>query len=212
MNPTLKIKVCGMRDPENIRDLIQLKPDYIGLIFFPKSKRLVSEEEAENITKEIPVGIKKVGVFVNTLQSEIVRIAHLFNLDYIQLHGDESPDYCSEFKDINLPVIKAFGVTDNFDFNSLEKYKDACEYFLFDTKSQDYGGTGTKFNWEILHNYQGEKPFFLSGGIGSEDVIKIKKLKLKNLYAIDINSRFELEPAIKNMQLLSVFFNELKPL
>lgn len=211
MNTGIKIKVCGMRNPENIKGLVALKPDFIGLIFYPKSKRYVSESKAESIISAIPTGIKKVGVFVNALQADIVRIAHLFKLDFIQLHGDESPEYCMEFKDLNLSVIKAFGITEDFDFVLLDNYKNTCEYYLFDTKSDNYGGTGEKFNWQTLDNYKDNKPFFLSGGIGQEDIPAIKKLKLNHLFALDVNSKFEIEPAVKNTEQLSAFINEFKP-
>lgn len=210
MVANLNIKVCGMRNPDNIRKLIHLYPDYIGFIFYPKSKRFIHEIQAPRILDIIPPRIKKVGVFVNEVQANIVQLAYLFQLDYIQLHGNELPEYCREFSDVGLKVIKAFGVSEEFDFSITDEYADACDYFLFDTKVDDYGGSGKQFNWQILKEYKGTKPFFLSGGIGAKDVQAIKELDISGLFAIDVNSRFETEPAIKNIELLSEFFNELK--
>lgn len=199
-----------MRNPDNIREVSRLNPDYLGLIFYPKSKRNVSDLNANEIKKAIPTGILKVGVFVNEVVPEIIRKINIFELDMVQIHGDESPLYCRELKEIGLKVIKSFGVDKNFDFNTLVEYEPYCDYFLFDTKSLNYGGTGSKFDWKLLKNYSYNKPIFLSGGIGPEDADNILKINNLNIHAIDINSKFEKEPAVKNIDLLSMFFHRLK--
>lgn len=203
-----KIKICGMRDLDNIHEVVKLQPDYIGFIFYPKSKRFVDESLAKSIVAEIPESIKKVGVFVNELQSEVVRKAHVFKLDLIQLHGDETAQYCNELQILDLHITKAFGIDENFDFNILKAYEGCCEYFLFDTKSPQHGGTGNKFGWKILENYHSKKPFFLSGGIGPDDYNTINQLQHLNIYALDLNSRFEKEPAFKDIEKLRTFINE----
>ncbi len=199
-----------MREPENIKELVKLKPDYIGLIFYPKSKRFVDDADARKILARIPDKVKKVGVFVNEVQSEVIRIKYLFNLDFIQLHGSETPEYCSDFEEIDIPVIKAFGIDDDFNFESLSQYEENCSYFLFDTKSEKHGGTGIKFNWSVLKKYKGNKPVFLSGGINGEDAAQIRALKMDNIFAVDVNSRFETEPGLKDIGLLSDFIKEIR--
>lgn len=210
MNYTPKIKVCGMRDPKNLAELIKLKPDFIGFIFYPKSKRFVSDNTANEIVNLIPKETEKVGVFVNELASEIIRKINLFKLDMVQLHGDESPEYCKDLKSIGIKTIKAFGIDNNFDFSTLCKYVDFCDYFLFDTKNSSYGGTGKKFDWLKLEEYKLLKPFFLSGGIGIDDVEGIKKLDSLPIYSLDINSKFETEPALKDISLLKEFFFQIR--
>ena len=153
-----------MRDAENISELIKLKPDYMGFIFYEKSKRFVS-----NFPEiEIPSEIKKVGVFVNETIDEVIEIAEEYELGAIQLHGNESPEYCEELKVLmirDVEIFKAFSVDDSFDFSITEAYQKMCDYLLFDTKGKEYGGNGVKFNWQVLDSYKGETPFLLSGGI-----------------------------------------------
>lgn len=199
-----------MREPENIRSVCALNPDYIGLIFYPKSKRFVPDEDSKKIDGNIPVHIKKVGVFVNELLPDIVKRVNLFGLEYVQLHGEESPDYCADLKSIGVKIIKSFGIDETFDFKDLESYEKVCNFFLFDTKSQAYGGTGQKFNWQKLSEYKLSKPFFLSGGLGPDDAEEIKHLPKLNLHALDLNSKFENEPALKNTVQLEKFMNEIR--
>jgi phosphoribosylanthranilate isomerase len=205
-----KIKVCGMRDPGNLIELIKLKPDFVGFIFYPKSKRFVPDDIANKIVDIVPKETEKVGVFVNELASEIIRKINLFGLDLVQLHGDESPEYCKDLISIGIKTIKAFGIDNNFDFSTLIEYEDFCDYFLFDTKDSSYGGTGKKFDWLKLEEYKLSKPFFLSGGIGIADVEGIKKLDSLPIYSLDVNSKFELEPALKNISLLKEFFVQIR--
>jgi phosphoribosylanthranilate isomerase len=205
-----KIKVCGMRDPENISGVVNLGPDYIGLIFYRKSKRYVPDSSVNDIVNAVPPEIKKVGVFVNELTSEIIRKINLFKLDIIQLHGDEPPQYCLDLKDIGLTVIKSFGIDNTFNFDTLAKYENACDYFLFDSKSPAYGGTGNKFDWSVINGHKFAKPVFLSGGIGPDDAEKLMKSENTWIHSIDINSKFEKEPALKDIHLLKQFFQQIK--
>ncbi len=191
----MKLKICGMKHPENILEVSQLLPDYLGFIFYEKSLR-----NFEGEIPEIPNSIKKVGVFVNETEDTIISKIKKYNLDLVQLHGNESPEFCRNLKFQNIELIKVFSVDDNFDINVLEKYEIVCDYFLFDTKGKLHGGNGYTFNWDILKNYKSKKPIFLSGGIGLEEIEKIKKLNLP-LFAIDVNSKFEIEPGLKNVNL-----------
>jgi phosphoribosylanthranilate isomerase len=210
MQNNIKIKICGMRESENIKAVAELQPDYLGLIFYPKSKRFVEDYSAPEIIDNIPRSIKKVGVFVNEDISEVKKKVKLFSLDTIQLHGNESPFYCKELKDSGIEVIKAFGVNDSFDFLQTESYESSCDFFLFDTKSEKYGGTGIKFNWEKLSEYNNAKPVFLSGGLGPKDAEKVLNIKDFNLYCVDLNSKFEIEPALKDIDLLNEFITEFR--
>jgi phosphoribosylanthranilate isomerase len=203
------IKVCGMRDYENISELIKLKPNYIGFIFYAKSKRFVT-----NFPKiKFPSEIKKVGVFVNEEVNNVVEVVNKYNLNAVQLHGNESPKYCEELKVLlirNVEVFKAFSVDDNFDFSKTAAYQKLCDYLLFDTKGKDYGGNGVKFNWQVLENYKGETPFLLSGGISKVDANEIKNISHKAFAGIDINSGFEIKPALKNIANIKQFKQNLQ--
>jgi phosphoribosylanthranilate isomerase len=201
----MKIKVCGMRDKENISGLLALKPDYIGFIFYDKSKRFV----ADFPQIEIPSSIKKVGVFVNETIEEIIEKANKHTLDFVQLHGNETPEYCSALSEKNIKIIKAFSVDENFDFSATKPFEKCVSLFLFDTKGNNYGGNGIKFNWELLQNYTGKTPFLLSGGISKNDAEEIKKIKHPAFLGIDINSGFELEPGLKNIKEIKEFKNRL---
>jgi len=207
-----------MRDAENISELVKLKPDYIGFIFYDKSKRFVTSFPEV----EIPSEIKKVGVFVNEFIDEVIEILEKNNLDAVQLHGNESPEYCEKLRNCHLErsrkiesesseieLFKAFSVDDNFDFSKTEPYQKLCNYLLFDTKGKDYGGNGVKFNWQVLNNYKGETPFLLSGGISKVDVTEIKKMSHKAFAGVDINSGFEIEPALKNIANIKEFKQNL---
>ncbi len=187
------IKICGMKYPENIFEVSQLLPDYLGFIFYEKSSRYFDGE-----IPEIPKSIKKVGVFVDASLEEITSKIKKYDLDLIQLHGNETTEFCQNLNQENIKIIKVFSVDDDFDFSELEPFENVCDYFLFDTKGKLYGGNGITFNWQILEKYKSKKPLFLSGGIGIEEISKIKTLNLP-IYAIDINSKFEIEPGLKNI-------------
>ena len=206
----MKIKVCGMRNPSNIDDLVKLKPDYIGFIFYPKSKRFIGELIPDEIQSLIPVYIQKVGVFVDEPFDNMLEKFKSNKLDMIQLHGSELPGYCERLKKLDIPVIKVFSVDVAFDFETVKSYDPFCDYYLFDTASELRGGSGLKFDWKKLDQYKDDKPFFLSGGIRPTDVEEIKQITHNELYAIDVNSGFEIEPAIKDIPKLKSFIEELR--
>lgn len=197
----LKLKICGMK--LNTVQVAALHPDYLGFIFWEKSKR--------NYTRtldEIPHNIKKVGVFVDASIIEIIEKIKNYGLVAVQLHGDESPEFCRALKkkSKNIQLIKVFSVLDEFDFSKLAPYEEVCDFYLFDTKGKLPGGNGYTFDWSILNNYASTKPYFLSGGIGLEELKKLKAfLKMptsKYCHAIDVNSKFELEPGLKDIDKL----------
>lgn len=198
-----------MKYAENISEITSLKPDYLGFIFYDQSPRYF-ETEIPALDKSI----KKVGVFVNASYEDIEEKVKRFNLDLVQLHGNESPDFCALIEDNLSKVIKAFSVNNEFNFNDLNQYFNCCSYFLFDTKGANYGGNGIAFDWSILKHYHLQKPYFLSGGIGfesSEELLSfIKRKHAKNCHAIDLNSRFEIEPGIKDSKKLNEFITTLK--
>ncbi|MCF6182048.1 phosphoribosylanthranilate isomerase [Lutibacter sp.] len=214
----MKIKVCGMRDQENVSSLLALKPDFVGFIFYNKSKRFVSDFPQV----KFPSTIKKVGVFVNETIKVILERVKKHQLDIVQLHGNETPEYCIKIKkrhselvseSHSIEIIKAFSVDENFNFHSIAEYENSCNYFLFDTKGKNYGGNGIKFNWEILQNYKGKVPFLLSGGISKEDSTEIlsflSRQESKLCIGIDINSGFEIEPGLKNIEEIKEFKDSL---
>jgi len=260
----MKIKVCGMRDPDNILAVADLSIDLMGFIFYEKSPRYIDHT---NVLPSTPK-IKRVGVFVNSDIDFILEKIKTYKLDYLQLHGDETPEYCrdiqkeieatrtpalkgkplsptlSEAKGIQL--IKAFRVNEDFDFNTTKNYEKYCAYFLFDTKKTvtnavhppapskggdvdvrgfslrekypplegaqgvEYGGTGKKFNWEILKRYTGNTPFLLSGGIGANDAKAVQNFSHPQFAGIDLNSKFEIDPALKNIPKIEDFLNVLE--
>ena len=276
----MKIKICGMRDPENIRAVASLPIDLMGFIFYEKSKRYVRSTSVPLV----PAHVQRVGVFVNADIDFVLEKIKTHQLDYLQLHGDETPGYCRDIQteitstlkgeknSLTLPiaisineeppaffqhssaieVIKAFRVNEDFDFSETKKYEQYCAYFLFDTKKNinavhppappeassgqaakgrdfsqsekqganeypplegaqgvEYGGTGKKFNWQILQQYTGNTPFLLSGGIGAEDAEAVRNFSHPQFVGIDLNSKFELEPALKDVSKLEDFLNEL---
>jgi phosphoribosylanthranilate isomerase len=206
----LKIKVCGMRDPENSSGVVGSLPDYLGFIFYPKSKRFVGFEPLREVLAVVPESVKKVGVFVDETPEKVLEIVQNWNLNVVQLHGQEAPEYCRQINNFGITVFKAFSVDEQFDFNALVAYSGVCDYFLFDTKGQLPGGTGQKFNWHLLENYYAEIPFFLSGGIGLEDIDAIRKFSHPKLFGLDINSGFEISPALKDVEKVQKFIAEIK--
>jgi phosphoribosylanthranilate isomerase len=206
---TLLRKVCGMRAPENIAALLALQPDFLGFIFYPKSARYVGEELAVELLQGFPAATKKVGVFVNARPEPILAAVSRYHLDAVQLHGEESPQLCRQLKEQGLLVFKAFPVDEDFDFESLSAYEGCCDFYLFDTKGPHYGGNGRPFNWDVLKRYRFETPFFLSGGIDLEHAEQLKGLSLPALKGIDINSRFESGPALKDVGKVAAFFKRL---
>jgi len=206
----IKIKVCGMRDAENIRALAGLLPDYIGFIFYEGSPRFANGILEKDTIQSIPESIEKVGVFVDSEFDYIDDILSNYGIKTVQLHGDESADYCSALNEKGYTVIKAFSIHDQFDFSTLIDYVPHCDYFLFDTKGENPGGNSISFDWKLLEQYKGSTPFFLSGGIRPDDIEAILKIQGLNLHAIDVNSKFEIEPGLKDISKLALFLNGLK--
>lgn len=184
--------------------------DFMGFIFFDKSKRFLSESITPNVLSSIPKNISKTGVFVNQNINTILSTIDKYKLNYVQLHGNESIEYCKEFYNKNIKIIKAFSVDNDFSLEITKKYEPYCNYFLFDTKGKYRGGNGVKFNWLILKNYESDIPFFLSGGINPIDAEEIINLRLEKLFCIDINSGFEKSPGIKDIELIYKFINKIK--
>ena len=185
-----------MRDPENILEVSGLHPDYMGFIFYPGSKRAVGKDF--KIVADFP-GIKRVGVFVMESTATMLEQTRKHNLDFVQLHGDETPAQCQELGSGEVKVIKTFSVGPGFDFAIVEPYKEYVSFFLFDTKGEGYGGTGKQFDWNLLKEYDQQVPFFLSGGISPENIHEVAKLKGMNIHAVDVNSGVESAPGLKDV-------------
>ena len=192
------IKVCGMRDPENIRAVESLGISLMGFIFWPRSSRYVSEKPAY-----LPTKAKRVGVFVDEEISVVRQTAESFSLDIIQLHGHESPDYLRRLEDMTL--IKAFNIATEDDLQQTRAYKGVADYFLFDTKGKLAGGNGAQFDWGVLDSYHGRTPFLLSGGIGPADAQRVTAFSHDRCVGFDLNSRFETSPGVKNVEALRQF-------
>ena len=207
---TLKIKVCGMRHPANIEDLVKLNPDYIGFIFYPKSGRYIGTHIPGEISEVIPSSIQKAGVFVDEPVESVAEKIRSSNLDIVQLHGAELPEYCKKLKKMSIRVIKAFSISPDFEFSTVMQYDKVCDFYLFDTAGDLRGGTGLKFNWEKLNHYNGDTPFFLSGGIKPEDALTIKEVKHPQFLSVDLNSGFEIKPGLKDIVKLKTFMDEIR--
>lgn len=207
-----KLKICGMKVPENITGVAALEPDYLGFIFYKGSKRFVADLEPDFV-KNLPAAIMKTGVFVNESLLEIVEMVNRYDLCAVQLHGQESPEFIEELKrylGTHVEMIKAFGMEEGFDFNQLNAYQHLVDYFLFDTKTPAHGGSGQLFDWTLLSQYELQVPYFLSGGIDLNSAEALKKINDTRLYALDINSRFELEPGLKDIDKLIDFKHRIK--
>lgn len=199
------IKVCGMREADNIRALEALDVDMIGFIFYPKSPRCICELPAY-----MPRHAKRVGVFVDAEKKEIEMLADRFGLEYIQLHGSESPDYCRSLRTTGLRLVKAFSIATRTDMESTAAYEPYCDSFLFDTRCQQHGGSGNQFDWTLLNHYKGRTPFLLSGGINVYSAAALKEIKHPRLAGFDLNSRFELAPGVKDIERINRFLKEMK--
>jgi len=203
----MKIKICGMTSPLNLEEVCALKPDFVGFIFYPGSKRFVGES-ADPALFQIPgPGIRKVGVFVNESVSYVIKAFGSKDLHMIQLHGDESPDYCSKLSKEGIPVVKALDV--QTDLTLLEEYREQVDYFLFDTTGPGYGGTGQKFDWDLLRKIPSDLHFLLGGGIGPGDAGVIQDMDYTGLLGVDLNSRFELSPGVKDVKKLKEFMQKI---
>jgi phosphoribosylanthranilate isomerase len=202
------IKICGMKFPSNILAVAALHPDFMGFIFYPKSPRFAEHLDIATLNA-LPKSIKKIGVFVNENLENILTIATKYDLDGVQLHGTELVEMCKELRKAGFIVIKAFPIAEAYNFKVTKAYEGACDYFLFDTKTDAYGGSGLKFNWGMLNEYIGETPFLLSGGIAADDAEAILKIEHPKFAGIDLNSKFEVKPGEKNVELLRGFIKEL---
>ncbi len=200
-----------MREAENIRQLLVLQPDYMGFIFYEKSSRFVGDELNEDLLKSFPFTTRKVGIFVNATAAYILEMYKKYELDYVQLHGEELPDFCKNLKHKGVNIIKAFSVNKDFNFGKLQNYKPYCDFFLFDTKGEQRGGNGTTFDWSILNQYDNEKPFFLAGGIDLENAHNALEIKEVKLHSLDVNSKFEISPALKDIEKLEDLIHIIKP-
>ncbi|MCQ2606937.1 MAG: phosphoribosylanthranilate isomerase [Bacteroidales bacterium] len=206
MKKSLLIKVCGMRDAENIRAVEALGIDMMGFIFYEPSARNVLEVPAY-----LPENVKRVGVFVNSSIDFIVEKCSAFQFDIVQLHGTETPEFCKEVATkLQVEVMKAFSLATKDDFAKINEYEGTCSRYVFDTKTPKMGGSGQKFDWNLLENYKGKTPFLLSGGIDANSVNDVLQLTHSQLVGLDLNSKFEISPALKDVDLLRQFITEIR--
>lgn len=214
------VKVCGMRQPDNIREMAESGVNWMGFIFYERSPRYIrkgkdntcpslSIEDQVIITLLHEKRIKAVGVFVNAPLEEMLEAAGKYKLDYLQLHGNESPDICYSLQKRGISVIKAFSIADTEDLKKTNEYEGRADYFLFDTKCDNYGGSGKQFDWSVLSDYQGDTPFLLSGGICPESAEAILNFNHPRFAGIDLNSGFETEPGLKDIEKLKLFLNTI---
>lgn len=204
-HPNYIIKVCGMTNGENIRQTEELGVDFIGFIFYPRSPRFLFE-----MPTYLPVRSWRVGVFVNESKDNILMYADRFGLDYIQLHGNESPEFCHNLQAAGMKLIKAFSIATPRDLSSVPAYEGLCQYYLFDTKTPQYGGSGNQFDWTLLNRYTGNTPFLLSGGINQYSAAAIRNFHHPRMAGVDINSRFESSPGLKDIGRIQTFIRELR--
>ena len=201
----MKIKVCGLREIRNLSELDEVQIHFVGLNFYHKSKRFIDHSQAYLLSnyKRHP----KVGVFVNARIQYLFDMVKIYGLDFVQLHGNESPEYVeAAMKEVK--VIKVFSIQSKEDFDKVNEYK-KCNYFLFDTKTPDFGGSGKSFDWTLLQHYKGDTKFFLAGGIGIGSLEQIKQFKHPAFHGLDINSAFEKSPGLKDVELIRKFLKEL---
>jgi len=205
----MKIKVCGLKYANNIEAVVRLNPDYIGLIFYAKSKRYIGDQLYLSSYLRSLKGIKKVGVFVNASSEEIAEKTKVYDLDMVQLHGTETAAFCDKISK-DIAAIKAFQIDKAFDFNILSDFETTCSGFLFDTATKGYGGSGLSFDWQLLNKYKFSKGFFLSGGISLRNIEQIKFLNHQGLIGLDINSCFEISPGLKDITKIKTFIDEIR--
>lgn len=196
-----------MKFTENRQEVEKLDVDFMGYIFYAPSKRFVRENPEAGLFHSEK---SKVGVFVDESAFEILAMAKNIGFEWVQLHGKENPKTCQLLKRQGLKIIKAFNIDENFHFSTTLQYEKVTNFFLFDTNTKNHGGSGKKFDWTILEKYDGHTPFFLSGGIGPNDAEAIKKINHPKLTGVDLNSGFEDEPGVKNIEKLKKFITEIK--
>lgn len=205
----MRIKVCGLRYPDNIARIAALDVQMMGFIFYPPSPRYAAGLDARVLTA-LPPRIRRVGVFVDEDAQRLLSTVRTYGLDTVQLHGGESPGYCQDLRDKGLSVIKALGIAQKEDLRRTSAYRDACDRLLFDTRSPAHGGTGRHFDWDLLAGYRGPTPFLLSGGIRPEDARALAALDHPYLEGVDLNSGFETAPGVKDQQALADFIRRLR--
>lgn len=207
----MKLKICGMKYADNLREVAALQPDYLGFIFYEKSPRYMADTLTPEEVMAIPDRIQKVGVFVNATSEFILEEAQHFGLNGVQLHGDESPRQCQELKEAGYLVIKVFRLgRKDIDFSQLAAYEAHVDYFLFDTRTAQYGGSGHSFDWSQLEHYALTTPFFLSGGISLDNLGEALELDHPQLVGLDVNSRFEIEPGRKDIDRLQKLVSKMR--
>ena len=211
------IKVCGMREPENIRQVAETGIDWMGFIFYTQSpRRLGADDSGQQLSSFISqlstvnCQLKRVGVFVNATPEEMMETAAHYRLDYLQLHGNESPDICFTLHKRGYAIIKAFSIATEEDLKPVADYEGRADYFLFDTKCSSYGGSGKQFDWSVLSTYKGQTPFLLSGGINPDSAEALRNFSHPKLAGIDLNSGFETSPGIKDAEKLKTFIDKIK--
>lgn len=206
----LKIKVCGMTNVSNVVEVCSVLPDYLGYIFYSKSVRYVGHHPDPDLFRLVPASVKKTAVFVNEKYERILEIMKRYDIDHVQLHGIESPEMCKHLRSSGKIVIKAIPGDHIENKKLVSEYAAVSDFLLFDTPVISYGGSGRKFDWSILSELESSVLFFLSGGITHEDAETLFGMNYKNQYAVDINSRFETEPGIKNPELVKSFINRIR--
>lgn len=206
MSRTL-IKICGMKELSNVLDVADLNPKYMGFILYPGSPRYITPVQATELIAAIPASIQKVGVLVNEPLEKAVRTATSKLFDLLQLHGDESPEYCRQLSEY-IPVIKAFRISECLP--EVKEYESYCEFFIFDTRGDGFGGNGTRFDHDLLRNYSAGKEYLIAGGIGPEDAMICKTEKYPGMAGFDLNSRFETVPGRKDLFLLKKFISTIQ--
>ncbi|HTK18886.1 MAG TPA: phosphoribosylanthranilate isomerase [Mucilaginibacter sp.] len=204
----MQIKICGLKHRDNIQAVTALKPDYMGFICYAPSPRFAAELDAETLAS-LPKTTAKTAVFVNETTETIQQLIDKYHFDAIQLHGNEDPAFCAEFKG-EITVLKAFGIDQDFDFERLNQYVGSVDFFLFDTKTDKHGGSGKSFDWSLLDKYKLDIPFFLSGGLSLDNLEEVKSIKHPQFYGVDLNSRFEIEPGLKDIEKLKNAFKLLR--
>jgi phosphoribosylanthranilate isomerase len=203
----MKIKVCGLRDKDNIQAVAALKPDYMGFICYEPSPRYIKDISTE-VLAHLPANVYKTAVFVNEKEETINALIDQFGFNAIQLHGSESPDFANSFRN-KVTVFKAFGLNADFDFEQLNNYANKVDYFLFDTKTDLHGGSGKTFDWSILDKYKLDTPFFLSGGLSLDNLEEVNTITHPQFYGVDLNSKFETSPGVKDIEKLKKAFDML---
>ena len=217
----MNIKVCGITQLKQLQELDEIGIEFVGLNFYRESPRYVVGKIAGSDLNDADFDIRKVGVFANENISNVMKITEEYSLDVVQLQGDETPEYCKRLSE-EVEVIKTFRINDETKSieDSIRSYDDACDYYLFDASpptpllkergAQQLGGTGNQFDWKLLSKSSIEKPFFLAGGIGLQDVVKAKTFGHPDLFAVDINSKFEISPGVKDLDLVKMFAHVLR--